>query len=478
MGSINKRARDEEDARSDDNSRRKYDGRVETSQKMETSSNKPAAGVSNDYVASLLAQARASGLLPAATTPNLQSLGTLSPFHGRNKLGSGRIPKYSDQTPKRNTNGFENDRKRRKLEYNRRSPVRPPSPNKPWRQHVQQYTPAKFQNKSPVNPNQKAPGISAVDPKYVETIISEALRHPTGPNAPSQNSIPKFPSIPKPENYPPPLPPIHDKEIEKLCFTHRSYSHDPNHRDITANTMNYERLEFLGDSYMNYCVTKLLYKALPFLREGELTRFRSQLVSNDNIRHYAMMYGFKDRILLGSGAEKDELREEGKAVADIFEAYIGGILTDQPDTGEAVVYNWMAEITAPQISETEKIAAKIATLNKGAKQELYVLLDADKMPAPTYVITKLGSTTLDFEVACLVMGKEMGRGVGKNKNDAGTRAAMQVIDKLRAAKTIQVAKDQDIGEGKRAIEKSEKSSSEEEESDDDSLSEGEIAVSD
>lgn len=243
--------------------------------------------------------------------------------------------------------------------------------------------------------------------------------------------------------------------------------------------MNYERLEFLGDSYMNYCVTKLLYKALPFLREGELTRFRSQLVSNDNIRYYAMMYGFKDRILLGSGAEKDEVREEGKAVADIFEAYIGGILTDQPDTGEAIVYNWMAEITAPQISETEKIAAKIATLNKGAKQELYVLLDAERLPAPTYVITKQGSTTLDFEVACLVMGREMGRGIGKNKNDAGTRAAMQVIDKLREAKAMQVGKDEEDGEGKKSgVEEPDDSLSSDEDSNNESLSEGEIAVSD
>lgn len=79
MGSINKRSRDEDGARSDDNANKALGGRVEASQKMATSSNKPAAAVSSDYVAGLLAQARASGLLPAATTPNLQSLGALSP---------------------------------------------------------------------------------------------------------------------------------------------------------------------------------------------------------------------------------------------------------------------------------------------------------------------------------------------------------------------------------------------------------------
>lgn len=261
--------------------------------------------------------------------------------------------------------------------------------------------------------------------------------------------------------------------------------------------MNYERLEFLGDSYMNYCVTKLLYKHLPHLREGELTRFRSQIVSNDNIWHYAMMYGFKERMLLGSGAEKDEVREEGKAVADIFESYIGGILTDQPETGEAIVYKWMAEITAPQILETEKIAAKMATLNKHAKQELYVLLDTEKLPAPVYVTTKQGSTVLDFEVACMVMGKEMGRGVGKNKNEAGTRAAMQAIEKLRAAraagatetasedergnehgKSVGAEKEGKNGKVGESVEEKRYESSLEKDSDNDSLSEGEIIMSD
>jgi len=249
---------------------------------------------------------------------------------------------------------------------------------------------------------------------------------------------------------------------------------------MSADVMNYERLEFLGDSYMNYCITKLLYKNLPHLREGDLSRFRSQLVSNENIRHYAMMYGFKERMLLGTGAERDEVREEGKAIADIFESYIGGILTDQPEAGEAVVYKWMAEITGPQISEAEKIAAKMATLNKHAKQELYVLLDAEKLPAPVYVITKRGSTVLDFEVACLVNGIEMGRGVGNNKNAAGTRAAMQALEKFKGVKGT--SKDE-RGNDREAIEKVQNSDAVrntvvEEESDNDPLSEGEIALSD
>jgi len=444
-------------------------------------SNRPASG--SNAVADLLAQARMSGLLPAAEPPNLHSLGMGSPACERNERGSGRrIPKYSVRNPKPKTNGFENDRKRRKLEGDDTSPVRQQSPSKQRNQRPKPQS-AKNKSTSSVKPNQKAPGISAVNPNYVQKLIREALANPTGPNAPSRNAIPKFPSIPKPENYPPPLPPIHDKSIEQLCFTHRSYSHDPNSTEISADIMNYERLEFLGDSYMNYCITKLLFKYLPNLREGDLSRFRSQLVSNENIWHYAMMYGFKERMLLGTGAERDEVREEGKTIADIFESYIGGILTDQPETGEAVVYKWMAEVTAPQILETQKIAAKMSTLNKHAKQELYVLLDAQKLPAPVYVVTKQGSTVLDFEVACLVNGIEMGRGVGNNKNAAGTRAAMQALEKFRAVRGLSKSEggmDNELmenvqnGDTVRNIAAEEESDN----ADNDSLSEGEIVLRD
>lgn len=382
----------------------------------------PPSSSTNSHVVDLLGQARMSGLLSSNGTPYPQMGGGQFPL-----AALGRMPQYQQARDPRvqqkhgGQNG--NNAKRRKLNNKTTSPNKGAQPPKPQ--------PAK--KGKPKNQNLKPSAKDSIDPKIIDNLIAEALATQNGPNLPASDSIPKFPAIPKPKDYPPPLPPIHNKAIEQQCFTHRSYIHDPLKKDAAASSlMHYERLEFLGDSFMNYCVTKILYKRLPDLREGELTRFRSQIVSNDNIRYYAMMYGFPERILLSSGAEKDDFRETGKKVADIFEAYIGGILTDQPDTGEQTVMQWMAKVTEPQVTEAEKIAQVILNVNKTAKQELYVLLDAEKAPAPTYVVTREGNTNMDFEVACLVQGKEMGRGIGKNKNEAGTRAAMQALEKLRA----------------------------------------------
>jgi len=459
----------------------------------------PWQGNPNDHVQQLLAQAQAAGLLPPSN-----GLGSGVPSYGMNTPGvppsqvsggvygglDGRVlTRYNQGADPRlqnyaNNSQNENDPKRRKLNNNNSSNNKK-SPNK---KPLQQATkPSQAQKKRNQKPPVKA--LIANDP-LVSNLISEALSQPSGPFLPNSNAIPKFPDIEKPQDYPPPLPPIHDKVLEQQCFTHPSYIHDPLNKDGASSSMHYERLEFLGDSFMNYCVTKILYNRLPGLREGELTRFRSQIISNENIRYYAIMYGFQERLLLSSGAEKDEIRDAGKKIADIFEAYIGGVLTDQPADGERVICEWMAAVIAPQVEVAAKIAHNILNINKNAKQELYVLIDAEKLPAPIYVVTREGSTNTDFEVACLVHGKEMGRGCGKNKNEAGTRAAMQVLDKLRAT-TVQIKKN-DEGDGevtvgknkgiKKArendtVESTEKSSGVEMEgSSDESLSEGEISV--
>jgi dsRNA-specific ribonuclease len=385
---------------------------------------------SNDHVQNLLAQAKMAGLLPVSgpggplATPSTVAPyvpGSYPPWVAPSGVdASRRLPQYGQQQdprlPPHLKTAQNPNPKRRKSNNNKK--------NIPQKQRPKIYKP-------PPKPGQKPPAGTG-DEKLVDMLIAEARASYNKPEMPSYHNIPKFPDIRKPTNYPPPLPPIHNKDLEQQCFTHVSYIHDPMNKQIVSSTMHYERLEFLGDSYMNYCVTKILYGQLPDMREGELTRFRSQLISNDNIRHYAIMYGFPDRILLSNSLEKDEVREAGKKVADIFEAYIGGILTDQPEDGERIVHQWMEEIIGPQLEEAVKISKLILNMNKNAKQELYVLIDAEKLPAPIYVVTKVGATNTDFEVACLIQGKELGRGLGKNKNEAGTRAAMQVLEKLRA----------------------------------------------
>ncbi|VEH68211.1 ribonuclease 3 [Rodentibacter pneumotropicus] len=58
-----------------------------------------------------------------------------------------------------------------------------------------------------------------------------------------------------------------DISLLKLALTHRSAAAKHN-----------ERLEFLGDSILNFTIAEALYHQFPHCNEGELSRMRATLV--------------------------------------------------------------------------------------------------------------------------------------------------------------------------------------------------------
>ena len=67
-----------------------------------------------------------------------------------------------------------------------------------------------------------------------------------------------------------------DRSLVDLALTHRS-----------VGSKNNERLEFLGDSVVNYLMAEALYKKFPDCREGDLSRMRAQLVKGKTLAEIA-----------------------------------------------------------------------------------------------------------------------------------------------------------------------------------------------
>ena len=63
-----------------------------------------------------------------------------------------------------------------------------------------------------------------------------------------------------------------DLELLKEALTHRS-----------AAKRNNERMEFLGDSILNFIIADELYRRYPDANEGELSRLRATLVKGDKL---------------------------------------------------------------------------------------------------------------------------------------------------------------------------------------------------
>ena len=107
----------------------------------------------------------------------------------------------------------------------------------------------------------------------------------------------------------------------KKAFTHRSVQMT----DKKGNPINYERLEFLGDSILGSVIAAYLYKKVPSGSEGYLTQMRSKIVSREHLNELG-----KDLNLIRFVKSNIDQAKIGDNIhGNIFEALIGAIFMDK-----------------------------------------------------------------------------------------------------------------------------------------------------
>ena len=106
-----------------------------------------------------------------------------------------------------------------------------------------------------------------------------------------------------------------DKDILKTALTHSSYSH-------IHGGDNYQRLEFLGDSIVDFLVAEELGKRYPNAHEGELTKMRGAVVSASPLSKIVQEKGYDAHLLIGSVNVSEKIR------SDIFESICAAIYLD------------------------------------------------------------------------------------------------------------------------------------------------------
>jgi ribonuclease-3 len=111
------------------------------------------------------------------------------------------------------------------------------------------------------------------------------------------------------------------KKIYKKAFTHRSM----NQKDSKGNSVNYERLEFLGDAMLSSVISAYLFTEVPSGNEGYLTKMRSKIVSREHLNELGR--DLKLIELVQSRIPKDNFGEN--IHGNIFEALIGAIFLDK-----------------------------------------------------------------------------------------------------------------------------------------------------
>jgi len=158
-----------------------------------------------------------------------------------------------------------------------------------------------------------------------------------------------------------------NKSLLELALTHRSFKGENN-----------ERLEFLGDSILNFVVAELLFQKFPQLVEGDLSRLRSQLVKASTLSEIGIKINVGDFLRLGEGELKSAGWRRPSILADTVEAIIGAIFIDSGiSEAQSIIKRWLD-------NRIEMIDPK--KVKKDAKSLLQEFLQSKKIALPEYEV--------------------------------------------------------------------------------------------
>ena len=198
------------------------------------------------------------------------------------------------------------------------------------------------------------------------------------------------------------------------ALTHRS-----------AASKNNERLEFLGDSILNFTIGKALFDKFPKANEGELSRMRATLVREQTLAIIARQFDLGDYMKLGAGELKSGGYRRESILADCVEAIIAAIYLDKGmDQAMQKVNDWYVTFLA-EISPGDA--------QKDPKTRLQEFLQGRKLPLPEYDVIDINGEAHNqtFKVTCKVKNvDEVFTGIGTSRRKAEQNAAEKVLNVL------------------------------------------------
>ncbi len=97
-----------------------------------------------------------------------------------------------------------------------------------------------------------------------------------------------------------------------------------------------ERLEFLGDSLINFIVGKNLFHKYTKNNEGDLSKLRGALVNEEKLAELARIIDLGKFVFLGKGELRTVGVEKDSILADTFEALFAGIYFDSKNSIETL----------------------------------------------------------------------------------------------------------------------------------------------
>ena len=204
-----------------------------------------------------------------------------------------------------------------------------------------------------------------------------------------------------------------DRALLQLALTHPSCLEKADN----------QRLEFLGDAVLEYCVSDLLYRRYGIETEGELTARRAALVCEETLAALAGTLELGGHLRMGRGEEQTGGREKPAILADAMEAVLAAVCLDGGiEAARALVGRLF-----------EEDGALAARRGRDLKGELQAWTQAQGLGLPEYVPVSEEGPPHDrrFTVEVWVAGQAAARGTGATKKAAEQAAAGAALENVK-----------------------------------------------
>lgn len=195
------------------------------------------------------------------------------------------------------------------------------------------------------------------------------------------------------------------------------------HRSVGAR--NNERLEFLGDSILNFVIADALFKLYPDLREGDLSRLRASLVNGESLAQIARGLGLGDCLNLGGGELRSGGHRRSSILADCVESLIGAVYCDSGFERSRELVLRLYRDKLQNIPDPQSL--------KDPKTRLQELLQARKHALPHYEVINVSGKAhqQEFEVQCRIDDPAvLTTAIGSSRRKAEQLAAERAIEQL------------------------------------------------
>jgi len=212
-----------------------------------------------------------------------------------------------------------------------------------------------------------------------------------------------------------------DRNMLVRALTHRSFANEQG-----KNILDYQRLEFLGDSVLDLSLGLELMRRFPSSTEGELTQMRASLVSEHMLARMACSINLGVCLRLGRGEEHTGGRRRNSILADVYEALMGAIFLDG---GFEKAIQAIINLFRQPLEEVGK-----EDFHRDFKSDIQQWVQERFHETPEYVVTDQWGPAHQrgFLVELRLHDRVLGVGTGSNKKEAEQEAARLALDRLQA----------------------------------------------